>query len=129
MIYENEELRLRTIEISAEVDRGQSEVKKLRKENEMLKKEIWWLRDEYDRLEDVVKHMGAIDVSSTYPDGDDDGEVDDRDGEACKDQQAEGRGSRGDEDPRRRGSSMTSRPEITEVEEDHQQRSYAEVSS
>lgn len=29
---------------------GQSDIKKLRRENAQLKKEIWTLRDEYDRL-------------------------------------------------------------------------------
>ncbi|XP_055857996.1 homeobox protein 5 isoform X3 [Episyrphus balteatus] len=50
MIYENEELRLRTININAEVERGQSDIRKLRRENEQLRREIWSLRDEYDRL-------------------------------------------------------------------------------
>ncbi|TDG45859.1 hypothetical protein AWZ03_007714 [Drosophila navojoa] len=50
MIYENEELRLRTININAEVERGQSDIKRLRRENEHLRREIWSLRDECDRL-------------------------------------------------------------------------------
>ncbi|XP_026851193.1 serine/arginine repetitive matrix protein 1 isoform X3 [Drosophila persimilis] len=50
MIYENEELRLRTININAEVERGQSDIKRLRRENEQLRREIWTLRDECDRL-------------------------------------------------------------------------------
>ncbi|XP_075145834.1 uncharacterized protein LOC142220534 isoform X2 [Haematobia irritans] len=50
MVYENEELRLRTININAEVERGQSDIKRLRKENDHLRREIWSLRDEYDRL-------------------------------------------------------------------------------
>ncbi|XP_052845826.1 nascent polypeptide-associated complex subunit alpha, muscle-specific form isoform X8 [Drosophila gunungcola] len=50
MIYENEELRLRTININAEVERGQSDIKRLRRENEHLRREIWTLRDECDRL-------------------------------------------------------------------------------
>ncbi|CAD7094073.1 unnamed protein product [Hermetia illucens] len=50
MIYENEELRLRTININAEVERGQSDIRKLRRENEQLKREIWSLRDEYERI-------------------------------------------------------------------------------
>ncbi|XP_020818314.1 serine/threonine-protein kinase ste20 isoform X4 [Drosophila serrata] len=50
MIYENEELRLRTININAEVERGQSDIKRLRRENEQLRREIWTLRDECDKL-------------------------------------------------------------------------------
>ncbi|XP_039287276.1 uncharacterized protein LOC111056432 [Nilaparvata lugens] len=55
MIYENEELRLRTININAEVERGQHDIKKLRRENETLRREIWSLREEYDRLEALLK--------------------------------------------------------------------------
>ncbi|GJQ77956.1 hypothetical protein Trydic_g2317 [Trypoxylus dichotomus] len=55
MIYENEELRLKTININAEVERGQSDIKKLKRENELLKKEIWSLRDEYDKLDKLLK--------------------------------------------------------------------------
>ncbi|XP_063233602.1 uncharacterized protein LOC134537261 [Bacillus rossius redtenbacheri] len=59
MLFENEELRLRTININAEVERGQSDIKKLRKENEHLRREIWGLRDEYDRLENLLKKKSA----------------------------------------------------------------------
>lgn len=34
---------------------GQNDIKKLRKENEQLRREIWSLRDEYDKLEDILK--------------------------------------------------------------------------
>lgn len=34
---------------------GQSYIKKLRRENEQLKREIWNLREEYERLENYVK--------------------------------------------------------------------------
>ncbi|XP_069694423.1 mucin-4-like isoform X2 [Periplaneta americana] len=54
MLYENEELRLRTININAEVERGQNDIKKLRRENEQLRREIWGLREEYDRLEGLL---------------------------------------------------------------------------
>lgn len=54
MLYENEELRLRTININAEVDRGQSDIRKLRRENEQLRREIWSLRDEYDKLDKLL---------------------------------------------------------------------------
>ncbi|XP_046417067.1 uncharacterized protein LOC124178035 isoform X1 [Neodiprion fabricii] len=59
MIYENEELRLRTININAEVEQGQNDIKKLRRENEQLRREIWSLRDEYDKLEELVKSQSA----------------------------------------------------------------------
>lgn len=77
MIYENEELRLRTININAEVERGtkpslifldqilnffsipgQSEIKNLKRERELLRREIWTLRDEYDKLEKLLKIKG-----------------------------------------------------------------------
>ncbi|XP_023310807.1 uncharacterized protein LOC108904616 isoform X2 [Anoplophora glabripennis] len=55
MLYENEELRLKTININAEVESRQSDIKKLKRENEMLKKGLWYLRDEYDKLERLIK--------------------------------------------------------------------------
>ncbi|XP_060807650.1 uncharacterized protein LOC106141646 [Amyelois transitella] len=55
MLYENEELRLRTININAEVERGQSDIKKLKRENEQLKREISALRYEYDRLDSMLR--------------------------------------------------------------------------
>ncbi|XP_074031976.1 uncharacterized protein isoform X2 [Leptinotarsa decemlineata] len=64
MIYENEELRLKTININAEVESRQSDIKKLKKENEMLKKGLWYLRDEYDKLEKLIKDK-KIDFSSS----------------------------------------------------------------
>ncbi|XP_063603467.1 uncharacterized protein LOC134779315 [Penaeus indicus] len=73
VMFENEELRLRTIEINAEVDRGQSDLRKLKKENETLKQQVWTLRDEYDKLENFVKNMDGG--------SDDDGEDDEEDEE------------------------------------------------
>ncbi|KAL3271514.1 hypothetical protein HHI36_021993 [Cryptolaemus montrouzieri] len=64
MIYENEELRLRTININAEIERGQYDIKKLKRENELLKKEIWCLRDEYEKLDKLLKEK-EIDFSSS----------------------------------------------------------------
>lgn len=64
MLYENEELRLRTIEINAEVERGQLDIKKLRRENDHLRREMWALRDEYERLEKLIKHL---DLAGTGP--------------------------------------------------------------
>lgn len=34
---------------------GQNDIKKLRRENEQLRREIWSLRDEYDKLEEILK--------------------------------------------------------------------------
>ncbi|XP_050301938.1 homeobox protein 4 isoform X3 [Anthonomus grandis grandis] len=64
MLYENEELRLKTININAEIERGQSDIKKLKRENEMLKKEIWCLRDEYEKLDKLLKDK-KLDFSSS----------------------------------------------------------------
>ncbi|XP_011699542.1 PREDICTED: uncharacterized protein LOC105456879 isoform X3 [Wasmannia auropunctata] len=68
MIYENEELRLRTIHINAEVEQGQNDIKKLRRENEQLRREIWSLRDEYDKLEDILKKQKNHGDSEEYED-------------------------------------------------------------
>ncbi len=64
MLYENEELRLRTIEINAEVERGQTDIKKLRRENDHLRREMWALRDEYERLEKLIKHLDLAGTGS-----------------------------------------------------------------
>lgn len=75
MLYENEELRLRTININAEVDRGQSDIRKLRRENDQLRREIWCLRDEYDKLDKLLGGNRSKDLttlpSTTRPDADD----------------------------------------------------------
>ncbi|XP_046400017.1 C-Jun-amino-terminal kinase-interacting protein 2-like [Ischnura elegans] len=55
MLFENEELRMRTIEINAEVERGQCDLKKLRRENQRLRRDMWALREEYERLEAKVR--------------------------------------------------------------------------
>ncbi|XP_017790482.1 PREDICTED: uncharacterized protein LOC108572717 [Habropoda laboriosa] len=68
MIYENEELRLRTININAEVEQGQNDIKKLRRENEQLRREIWSLRDEYDKLEEILKRQKSGGESEEYED-------------------------------------------------------------
>lgn len=60
MIYENEELRLRTININAEVERGQSDIRKLKKENDHLRSVIWNLRDEYEKLENILKVSNGL---------------------------------------------------------------------
>ncbi|XP_046446100.1 uncharacterized protein LOC124195637 [Daphnia pulex] len=66
MLYENEELRLRTIEINAEVERGQTDIKKLRRENDHLRREMWALRDEYERLEKLIKHLDLAGTGSEH---------------------------------------------------------------
>ncbi|GAB0089886.1 hypothetical protein DMENIID0001_045080 [Sergentomyia squamirostris] len=72
MIFENEELRLRTININAEVERGQSDIRKLRRENDQLRREIWCLRDEYDRLDKLLqknmKESGRKEIDSENSD-------------------------------------------------------------
>lgn len=40
---------------------GQSEIKNLKKEREILRREIWTLRDEYDKLEKILQ-MKGIDI-------------------------------------------------------------------
>lgn len=60
-MFENEDLRLRTIEINAEVEKSHSDLRKLKKENETLKQQVWTLRDEYDKLENIVKEIGEND--------------------------------------------------------------------
>ena len=67
MLYENEELRLRTIEINAEVERGQTDIKKLRRENDHLRREMWALRDEYERLEKLIKHLELWKIKQLNP--------------------------------------------------------------
>ncbi|XP_064075170.1 uncharacterized protein LOC113393983 isoform X2 [Vanessa tameamea] len=67
MLYENEELRLRTININAEVERGQSDIKKLKRENEQLKREISALRYEYDRLDRMLRERRSSPEHSDYP--------------------------------------------------------------
>ncbi|KAG8232330.1 hypothetical protein J437_LFUL012920 [Ladona fulva] len=86
MLYENEELRLRTIEINAEVERGQCDLKKLRRENQRLRRDIWSLREEYERLEAEMARMrdgvegvheeGKTVVRRRFEDEDDDEEED-----------------------------------------------------
>lgn len=48
---------MRTIAICEDVDRGQNDIKKLRKENDHLKREIWGLRDECEKLEEMLKKV------------------------------------------------------------------------
>ncbi|XP_001945409.2 uncharacterized protein LOC100164648 [Acyrthosiphon pisum] len=79
MLYENEELRLRTININAEVEKGQNYIKKLRRENEQLKREIWNLREEYERLENYVKSREQSENEEEYEEDDDDENDNDND--------------------------------------------------
>lgn len=82
MIYENEELRLRTININAEVERGQSDIRKLRRENEHLRREIWALRDEYDRLDKLLRAHGKRGSRSDGNESQDDGSGSDNDSQS-----------------------------------------------
>lgn len=66
MIYENEELRLRTININAEVSEGQSNIRKLRSENDRLKREIWSLKDNYDKLKRKYRKREESKYSSDH---------------------------------------------------------------
>jgi len=45
---------------------GQNDIKKLRRENEQLRREIWSLRDEYDKLEEILKKQKNHDESEEY---------------------------------------------------------------
>lgn len=45
---------------------GQNDIKKLRRENEQLRREIWSLRDEYDKLEEILKKQKNRDESEEY---------------------------------------------------------------
>ncbi|XP_070493289.1 MATH and LRR domain-containing protein PFE0570w [Chironomus tepperi] len=78
MIYENEELRIRTININAEVEKGQSEIKTLKREREQLRREIWTLRDEYDKLENLlrIKGIDPDEFLNSNPDRNENGEED-----------------------------------------------------
>ena len=45
---------------------GQNDIKKLRRENEQLRREIWCLRDEYDKLEEILKKQKCQETSDEY---------------------------------------------------------------
>jgi hypothetical protein len=52
---------------------GQNDIKKLRRENDQLRREIWGLREEYDRLEGLLgkaKHHGQLGNTSQDEDSD-----------------------------------------------------------
>jgi len=54
---------------------GQNDIKKLRRENEQLRREIWGLREEYDRLEGLLgkpKRRGQFGDNSQDEDSDED---------------------------------------------------------
>lgn len=58
---------------------GQNDIKKLRKENEQLRREIWCLREEYDKLEEILKHQKNLSYSDNDNEDEDDDEEDDDD--------------------------------------------------
>ncbi|XP_017760321.1 PREDICTED: uncharacterized protein LOC108550914 isoform X2 [Eufriesea mexicana] len=47
---------------------SQNDIKKLRRENEQLRREIWSLRDEYDKLEEILKRQKSHAESEEYED-------------------------------------------------------------
>lgn len=53
---------------------GQSDIKKLRRENYQLRKEIWSLRDEYDRLGKLIRNKGCDGYGDSEFDENDDDE-------------------------------------------------------
>jgi hypothetical protein len=61
---------------------GQNDIKKLRRENEQLRREIWGLREEYDRLEGLLgkaKRRGQLGNDSQDEDSDDEVSLTDTD--------------------------------------------------
>lgn len=79
---------------------GQSDIKKLRRENDHLRREIWSLRDEYDRLDKLLRaNQGLVSDTGDRPhvdrtlgfdlkngegeDEDDDDEEDDEEEPVC----------------------------------------------
>lgn len=66
---------------------GVNDIKKLRRENDQLRREIWNLRDEYDRLEAMYKAKHA-----SEDDEEAEGEEDEEDDEEEEDEEV-GRGS------------------------------------
>lgn len=41
---------------------GQSDIKKLRRENDHLRRELWALREECDRLQELLKHRVSTSI-------------------------------------------------------------------
>ena len=66
--YESEGGRMSSSEMNAEVEKGHNDLRKLKKENETLKQQVWTLRDEYDKLETLVKGMDSSGSSSSFDD-------------------------------------------------------------
>lgn len=44
---------------------GQSDIKKLKRENDQLRREIWYLRDEYEKLDRLLRDKDGCSLSST----------------------------------------------------------------
>ncbi|CAL8125613.1 unnamed protein product [Orchesella dallaii] len=113
MIYENEELRMRTIAICEDVDKGQNDIKKLRKENDHLKREIWGLRDECEKLEEMLKrvcisaNIPQIQLESSSNKTDDDEDEEDDDEDEDDEEEQVGRRSKGRGRRRESGTSVT----------------------
>ncbi|KAK0165132.1 hypothetical protein PV328_003681 [Microctonus aethiopoides] len=60
---------------------SQNDIKKLRRENEQLRREIWCLREEYDKLEEILKHQKNLSYSDNDNEDENDDEEDDDDDE------------------------------------------------
>ena len=86
MMYESDAMRMRSMDMSAEIDRGHSDLKKLKKENETLKQQVWTLRDEYDKLESIVKEMEDDDDED---EDDEDDEEEDADNDSANGKKSE----------------------------------------
>ncbi|KAI5701009.1 hypothetical protein M8J75_005237 [Diaphorina citri] len=94
MIYENEELRLRTININAEVEKGQHDIKKLRRENDQLRREIWTLREEYDRLESLLKKRQLSEEEGENSEGEEEEDDEEEEEKQTEEDQDEENGQR-----------------------------------
>lgn len=63
---------------------GQSDIKKLRRENYQLRREIWSLRDEYDRLDKLLRNKNCNGNMDSSMDNDDELDGDDYKCDSCQ---------------------------------------------
>nr|CAD7429378.1 unnamed protein product [Timema monikensis] len=88
---------------------GQSDIKKLRRENEHLRREIWGLRDEYDRLEGLLKKRRGQDSENEEEEYDrEDDEEDEDDEEEDADEEEEDRRDQENEENAQKATTATS---------------------
>ncbi|KAF0308601.1 hypothetical protein FJT64_020212 [Amphibalanus amphitrite] len=71
---ENEAMRFRTLEMASEVDQQHSDMRKLRRENDALKQQLWTMRDEYQRLEEFVEELEEVALEDIVEEEDDEPE-------------------------------------------------------